>query len=137
MTMLRDTFSRRALRARGPWSSWALVVASIAAIAGFCWPLIATALPKDAQAAAPIVALALVPALVIAIALTLDREMYTAKTVALLGVLTAVAAAIRIAGTGVGGLEAVFIVLILAGRAYGARFGFLLGMLTIALSSLL
>ena len=36
-----------------------------------------------------------------------------------------------------GGIEPVFIVLILAGRAYGARFGFLLGMLTIALSSVL
>jgi hypothetical protein len=51
--------------------------------------------------------------------------------------LAAVGAAIRIAGTGVGGLEAVFIVLILAGRVFGARFGFLLGMLTIVLSSVL
>ena len=85
----------------------------------------------------PLVALALVPALVVAIALTLDREMFSATTVALLGVLAAVGAAIRIAGTGVGGIEAVFILLILAGRAYGARFGFLLGMLTIALSSVL
>ena len=33
--------------------------------------------------------------------------------------------------------RAVFIVLILGGRAFGARFGFLLGMLTIALSSVL
>jgi energy-coupling factor transport system ATP-binding protein/energy-coupling factor transport system substrate-specific component len=73
----------------------------------------------------------------VALALTLDREMYTAKTVALLGVLSAVGAAVRIAGTGVGGVEAVFVLLILAGRAYGARFGFLLGLLTIAVSSLL
>ncbi|GMA31933.1 hypothetical protein [Litorihabitans aurantiacus] len=42
----------------------------------------------------------------------------------------------RIAGTGVGGVEAVSVVLILAGRAYGARFGFLLGVLVIALSSI-
>ncbi|KAF2411477.1 hypothetical protein B1729_20135, partial [Microbacterium sp. B35-04] len=38
---------------------------------------------------------------------------------------------------GVGGVEAVFILLILAGRAYGARFGMLLGMATIALSTLI
>jgi hypothetical protein len=84
-----------------------------------------------------VVALAIVPALVVAIALSLDREMFSATTVALLGVLAAVGAAIRIAGTGVGGIEAVFILLILAGRVYGARFGLLLGMLTIAVSSVL
>ena len=56
---------------------------------------------------------------------------------ALLGTLAAIGAAVRIAGTGVGGVEAVFILLILAGRAYGARFGMLLGMATIALSTLI
>ena len=122
---------------RDRWSRWSLVIASALAIAAFCWPLIASALPKDAQAAVPVLALALVPAVVVAVALSLDRAMHTATTVALLGVLTAVGAAVRIAGTGVGGLEAVFIILILAGRVYGARFGFLLGMLTIALSSVL
>ncbi len=119
------------------WSSWVLGIASVVAVAGFGWPLLVAALPVDAQAAVPIVALALMPALVVAVALALDREMYSARTVALLGVLTAVGAAIRVAGTGVGGVEPVFIVLVLAGRVYGPRFGLLLGMLTIALSSLL
>jgi hypothetical protein len=123
--------------ARTGWTAWVLGCGSILAAAGFAWPFFASALPEHAQAAAPIVAFALVPALVVALALTLDREMYTAKTVALLGVLSAVGAAVRIAGTGVGGVEAVFILLILAGRAYGARFGFLLGLLTIAVSSAL
>jgi hypothetical protein len=122
---------------RRRWSSWALIAASLVAVAGFGWPLVAAAVPRDAQAAVPVVALAIVPALVVAIALSLDREMFSATTVALLGVLAAVGAAIRIAGTGVGGIEAVFILLILAGRVYGARFGFLLGMLTIAMSSVL
>ena len=119
------------------WPSWVLAAASVVAVAAFGWPLVASAVPSDAQTAVPVVALAIVPALVVAIALTLDREMFTATTVALLGVLAAVGAAIRIAGTGVGGIEAVFILLILAGRVYGARFGFLLGMLTIAMSSVL
>jgi hypothetical protein len=122
---------------RSPWSSWLLAGASVVAFAGFAWPLLVEAVPAEARAAVPFVAIALVPALVVAVALTLDREMYSARTVALLGVLTAVGTAVRIAGTGVGGVEAVFIVLILAGRAYGARFGLLLGMTTIALSSVL
>lgn len=126
-----------ALTTGGRWTGWALWTMSLIAAASFSWPLFASAVPADARGAVPFVALALVPALAVGLALTLDREMYTAKTVALLGVLAAVGAAIRIAGTGVGGVEAVFIVLILAGRAYGARFGFLLGMLTIAMSSVL
>lgn len=123
--------------ARESWSRWSLVAASLLAIAGFAWPLLAAAVPDDARAAVPVVALALVPAVGVALVLSLDRRVHSATTVALLGVLAAVGSAIRIGGTGVGGLEAVFIVLILAGRAYGARFGFLLGMLTIVLSSLL
>lgn len=115
----------------------ALTVGSLVALAGFTWPLLASAVPSDAQAATPIVAMALVPAVIVALALALDREMHSAKAVALLGVLAAIGAGIRIAGAGVGGIEAVFILLILAGRAYGARFGFLLGLLTIAVSSLL
>lgn len=115
----------------------ALTVGSLVALAGFTWPLLASAVPSDAQAATPVVAMALVPAVVVALALALDREMHSAKAVALLGVLAAIGAGIRIAGAGVGGIEAVFILLILAGRAFGARFGFLLGLLTIAVSSLL
>ncbi|HEY4226265.1 MAG TPA: ECF transporter S component [Pseudolysinimonas sp.] len=119
------------------WSSWLLAAASVVAAAGFAWPLLAAAVPSQAQTAVPVLAVALMPALVVVVALALDREMYTARTVALLGVLTAIGAAVRIAGTGVAGVEAVFIVLILAGRAYGARFGLLLGIATIALSSVL
>ncbi len=124
-------------RARAAWPTWILGIASALALGGFAWPLVAAAAPHDAQTAVPIVALALVPALVVAVSLVLDRELQSATTIALLGVLTAVGAAVRIVGTGVGGVELVFIVLILGGRAFGARFGLLLGMLTIASSSLL
>lgn len=115
----------------------ALVGVSVVGLAGFAWPLVVAAVPDDARGAVPVLALALVPAAVVAAALVLDRQVRTATTVALLGVLAAVGTAVRIAGVGVGGFEPVFVVLILAGRAYGARFGFLLGMATILLSSVL
>ena len=51
--------------------------------------------------------------------------------------LAAIGAAVRIASTGVGGVEALFVLLILAGRAYGARFGLLLGAESVGLSALL
>ena len=114
-----------------------LIAANVAALAAFCWPLVASALPAQAQAAVPVVALALIPLAVLVVLGLLDGTVRSAHTLALLGTLAAIGAAIRIVGTGVGGVEAVFILLILAGRAFGARFGLLLGMLTIALSSVM
>ena len=114
-----------------------LAAANVLALAAFCWPLLAAAFPEDAAAALPYAALATAPLAVIAIAVSLDGSVRSAHTVALLGVLAAVGSAVRVASTGVGGVEAVFILLILAGRAFGPRFGMLLGAATIALSSAL
>ncbi|UZX04704.1 ATP-binding cassette domain-containing protein [Arthrobacter sp. CDRTa11] len=114
-----------------------LAAANILALAAFCWPLLAAALPQDAAAALPYAALAIAPLAVVAIVVSLDGSVSSAHTVALLGVLAAVGSAVRVASTGVGGVEAVFILLILAGRAFGARFGLLLGAATIAVSSAL
>ncbi|PTT70297.1 ATP-binding cassette domain-containing protein [Arthrobacter sp. HMWF013] len=114
-----------------------LAAANLLALAAFCWPLLAAALPQDAAAALPYAALAMAPIAVVAIVVSLDGSVRSAHTVALLGVLAAVGSAVRVASTGVGGVEAVFILLILAGRAFGPRFGMLLGAATIALSSAL
>jgi energy-coupling factor transporter ATP-binding protein EcfA2 len=114
-----------------------LAAANLLALAAFCWPLLAAALPTDAAAALPYASLAIAPLAVVAIVVSLDGSVTSAHTVALLGVLAAVGSAVRVASTGVGGVEAVFILLILAGRAFGARFGMLLGAATIAVSSVL
>ncbi|MDP9693821.1 UNVERIFIED_ORG: energy-coupling factor transport system ATP-binding protein [Arthrobacter globiformis] len=114
-----------------------LAAANLLALGAFCWPLLAAALPEDAAAAVPYGALAIAPLAVVAIVVSLDGSVRSAHTVALLGVLAAVGSAVRVASTGVGGVEAVFILLILAGRAFGARFGMLLGAATIAVSSAL
>jgi energy-coupling factor transport system ATP-binding protein len=114
-----------------------LAAANLLALAAFCWPLLAAAFPEDAAAALPYAALAIAPIAVVAIVVSLDGSVRSAHTVALLGVLAAVGSAVRVASTGVGGVEAVFILLILAGRAFGPRFGMLLGAATIALSSAL
>lgn len=114
-----------------------LAAANVLALGAFCWPLLAAALPEDAAAAVPFAALAIAPLAVVGIIVALDGSVRSAHTVALLGVLAAVGSAVRVASTGVGGVEAVFILLILAGRAFGARFGMLLGAATIAVSSAL
>jgi energy-coupling factor transporter ATP-binding protein EcfA2 len=127
----------RRMRMPRPVELAVLAAANLLALGAFCWPLLAAALPQDAAAALPYAALAMAPIAVVAIVLSLDGSVRSAHTVALLGVLAAVGSAVRVASTGVGGVEAVFILLILAGRAFGARFGMLLGAATIAVSSAL
>lgn len=127
----------RGLRMPRPIELAVLAVANLLALGAFCWPLLAAALPTDAAAALPYAALAIAPVAAVAVVVLLDGSVRSAHTVALLGVLAAVGSAVRVASTGVGGVEAVFILLVLAGRAFGARFGLLLGAATIALSSAL
>ena len=126
-------------RARGVrgWRTPALVAANLAAAAAFLWPLVASAVPAQAQAAVPYIALALAPLAVVLVLAALDASVRSAHTLALLAVLAAIGAAIRIASTGVGGVEALFVLLILAGRAFGPRFGLLLGATSLALSALM
>lgn len=132
----RAQTTARAPRPR-PAPTVALVAANVVAAAAFLWPLAATALPAQAQAAVGPIALALAPLAALATLAALDTTVRSAQTLALLAVLAAIGAAVRIASTGVGGVEALFVLLILAGRAYGARFGLLLGAASVGLSALL
>lgn len=125
------------IRHRADWRTLAVIAGNLLALAAFAWPFLAPAAPAEAQRAVPYLALALAPAAAVAVSLLLDRHVSGAKSVALLGVLGAIAAAARVFGDVAGGVEPVFIVLILAGRALGARFGFLLGLVTIAVSAVL
>lgn len=131
------TASRPRIRLPRPAELAVLAAANLLALGAFCWPLLAAAFPEDAAAALPYAALAIAPVAAVAVVLSLDGSVRSAHTVALLGVLAAVGTAVRVASTGVGGVEAVFILLILAGRAFGPRFGLLLGAATIVLSSAL
>ena len=60
-----------------------------------------------------------------------------AKALAMLGVLSAVNAALRPLGAGTAGIEIVFFLLILAGRVFGPGFGFVLGCTSLFASALL
>lgn len=66
-----------------------------------------------------------------------SRLTHNARLVAMLGVLAAIGSVVRISTVGIAGVETVFIVVILGARVLGARFGALLGIATIAVSSLL
>lgn len=59
------------------------------------------------------------------------------RQLALLGVLAALNSVVRLMGAGVAGIETAFVLIILSGYVFGARFGFLLATLSMLTSALL
>ena len=59
------------------------------------------------------------------------------RQLALLGVLAALNSVVRLMGAGVAGIETAFVLIILSGYAFGARFGFLLATLSMLTSALM
>ncbi|MFM9369778.1 ECF transporter S component [Streptomyces sp. Da 82-17] len=123
----------------GPKSVCALALVSAIGVAAFGWPLLAdgasgvTAHAQDA----PWLFAALLPLLVGVVAATITESGLGAKSVAMLGVLAAVGAALRPLGAGTAGLEPMFFLMVLAGRVLGPGFGFVLGSVTMFASALL
>jgi energy-coupling factor transport system substrate-specific component len=121
-----------------PRSVAALVLLSALGLAAFGWPLLVD--PRSALghgAGAPLVlAVLLVLVLAVVLAQVADGGL-DVKAVAMLGVLSAVGAALRPLGAGTAGLETVFFLLVLAGRVFGPGFGFVLGATTLTASALL
>ncbi|WP_433221400.1 ECF transporter S component [Dactylosporangium sp. CS-047395] len=116
-----------------------LALASAASLAAFFWPLFVPAQPEAVArtADAPLIFVVLLPVLVaVMVAELIDGGLDT-KAVAMLGVLSAVNAALRPLGAGTAGIETVFFLLVLAGRVFGPGFGFLLGSTSLFASALL
>lgn len=128
----------RAIRL-GPRTTAAISLTTVIGIIAFGWPLIA-----DAQSAAvahatdaPLLFALVMPLLLAIVLASLADGGMDAKAVALLGVLCAVISALRPLGGGTAGLEPIWFVLILAGRALGPGFGFALGAVSLFASALL
>ena len=110
-----------------------LSLLSLAALAIFSWPLLGLSLDT---AAAQWLSLAAVGVILVLTLSVLDGDLKGPKEIAFLAVLAALGSAVRVATGGTGGIELVFLTVILGGRAFGPRFGFLLGIATIGVSSL-
>ncbi len=123
-----------------PRASVLLGLASLVGIVGFCWPLLihgqaGTNLAHSADA--PWIFIAVLPLLLAVVLSELAEGSLDAKAIALLGILAACGAALRVPSPGVAGFEPVFFLLIPAGRVLGRGFGFVLGAITIAASALI
>ena len=128
-----------AIRLR-PRASVTLAVTSLIGVAAFCWPLL---VPRHTNANlahstdAPWIFVALLPLLLAVLLGEIAEGSLDAKAVALLGILAACGAALRVPSPGVAGFEPVFFLLIPAGRVLGRGFGFVLGAMTIVASALI
>lgn len=115
-----------------------LLIAAVLTLVVFFWPLILTPDPSGTQPTDAVLVFALVVPLVIAIVLAqLADGGIDTKTIAMLGVLSALGAGLRPLGAGTAGIELVFFLLIVAGRVFGPGFGFALGATTLFASALL
>jgi len=114
-----------------------LVVASVAGLMMFAWPLLLHPDPNVSRVDPPFFFLILLPLVVGVVIAELTEGGMDSKALAMLGVLTAINAAMRTLGAGTAGVELVFFLLILAGRVFGAGFGFVLGCTSLFASALL
>ena len=117
----------------------ALLLASLAGAGMFLWPLLITPAPGSGAHTtdAPFLFVLVLPILVAVVLSELADGGMDTKALAMLGVLSAIGAALRPLGAGTGGVELVFFTLILAGRVLGPGFGFTLGATTLFASALL
>lgn len=121
-----------------PRTALALLVASAVGVAAFCWPLLISAdSPLAGGEHAPLLLGAVLLVVLCVVLAEVTAGGVDAKAVALLGVLSAVGAAVRPLGAGTAGIELVFFVLVIGGRVLGPGFGFVLGTTTLLASALI
>jgi energy-coupling factor transport system substrate-specific component len=122
-----------------PRSALVLTAASVVGLAMFAWPLFVQVAPTAVahSSDAPFYFIATMPMLVLLVAAELSEGGMDSKAIAMLGILSAINAALRPLGAGTAGIETVFFLLILSGRVFGAGFGFLLGSTSMFASALL
>jgi energy-coupling factor transport system substrate-specific component len=123
----------------GTRSRFAITLTSLIGVIAFTWPLLAA--PESSGVAhagdAPWLFAIIVPLLMLVLLAEISDGGMDAKSIALLGVMAAVIAALRPLGGGIAGLEPIWMVLILGGRALGPGFGFSLGAISLFASALL
>jgi len=115
----------------------ALSVASLISAAGFLWPFFIGTKSSNPHQYNQWFFWVAVPLALTILIVEISNERLDAKSVALLGVLAALTAALRPVGTGVAGIEPMWFILILSARVFGPAFGFILGILALFVSAFL
>jgi energy-coupling factor transport system substrate-specific component len=118
-------------------SALAITVAGIASLLMFAWPLLIATSDQNENALAQSVFIALMPILIVLTLVEFATGEIGSRQLAILGVLTAVNAVIRLLGAGTAGIETAFFLIIIGGYVFRTSFGFILGSTSILVSALL
>ena len=108
-----------------PRTLFVLSLASAISACGFIWPFVIDA---QSVSVASIFFWAASAFAIVLIVIEISNDSLDAKSIALLGVLTAAVAALRPLGAGAVGIEPMWFLLILSARVFGSSFGFILGL---------
>ena len=117
-------------------SAVVIAVASVAGLMMLVWPLLVRR-PAGEVVGPPFVFLLLLPVVIAVVLTEVTEGGVDPRVLAVLGVLSAITAVLRGISPGTAGVELVFFLLILAGRVFGAGFGFVLGCTALFTSALL
>lgn len=144
--------TERAFRIR-PSGSITLALCSAIGLIAYLWPFFASPAQStdgaggggaggagafSAHAAdATLLMLVLLPLMLFVLGAEIADQNINSRAIALLGVLCAAGAVLRIPGAGVSGFSPMFFLIILAGFVFGPGFGFVLGALTMFVSALI
>jgi energy-coupling factor transport system substrate-specific component len=114
-----------------------ITMATFVGVVAFTWPFVVAPGQLGSTYAPPLIfGVLLVLVLAVLLAEIADGGI-DSKALAMLGVLSAVNAALRPLGAGTAGVETVFFIIVLAGRVYGAGFGFTLGCTSLFASAII
>lgn len=113
----------------------ALAIASVIGACGFLWPFFLNARSPFRHQYNQIFFFVAVPLALTILIIEISNQRLDAKSVALLGVLAALTAALRPMGAGAAGIEPMWFILILSARVFGPAFGFILGILSMFVSA--
>ena len=127
---------RTAIRVR-PRSTVAIAMASFLGLVAFGWPFAVAPGTFSSTEIPPLMFGALLALVLLVVFAEIADGGIDAKALAMLGVLSAIDAALRPLGAGTAGIETVFFILVLAGRVFGAGFGFALGCTSLFASALI
>ena len=120
--------------------SWLpILIGSILGLLAFTWPLF---IPESdffllKPDSTRFLALFIAFLAVLVISIEISRGSLDSKIVALLGVLAALTAALRLVGAGAVGVEPMWFLLIIASYIFGSKFGFSLGVISMAVSAII
>jgi energy-coupling factor transport system substrate-specific component len=114
-----------------------VTLTALISIGIFAWPLLIQTSVADEARIAQTVFIVLMPVLLVLILTEFASGDIDSKQLAVLGVLVALNAVVRVLGAGTAGLETAFFIIIIGAFVFGSGFGFLLGSGSLLVSALI